>query len=236
MSDTPEHDNPHPDRRQPAASDELRAGGAHRGDVERESAPSGDGRSAAWSRRRFGQAAMASAPVLMTLHSRPLQAAAANCTVSGWVSGNTSLHHELEDCGGFTPGYWQGPASKTQNSGWRVIHEERLDSNDGFPGLTYTVGGVPATLQDAVEGPGQTPFDGIGQDERQLVRFATAALLNARFNRPPYPLNETRVRDLLAIGLAGGGTTPGGDFLTDAQVKAYLENTMSGEESWGPTA
>jgi len=200
---------------------------------ERDRSPADDGTGKperSWRRRRFGQAVAASAPVLMTLHSRPLRAGA-NCTVSGWVSGNTSLHHELEACGGRTPGYWQGPQSKRDFAGWRDSHDKPLnDPAFGFYFLDATVDGLPATLQQAVER--QTPLDGLGNLGQQLVRFGTAALLNARYRRPPYPLNEQRVRDLLLLGLEGGGTTDRGDYLTADQVKAFLENTMD-TPTWG---
>jgi len=191
----------------------------------------GAGTSARWSRRRFGKAALAATPVLATLYGRPLQAAA-NCTPSGWVSGNTSIHHEAEYCGGKTPGYWQGPASKSQNHVWEETADALLNSSYGFPGLDFYVGGVPATLQQAVEGPGQTPFDGADMLIRQLMRFGTAALLNARYISS-YPLTEAQVTELVAMAvLHGGYTTPGGDYLSDEQVKGFLENTMD-MPSWG---
>jgi len=196
----------------------------------RTDAPGADS-SARWSRRRFGKAALVATPVLATLYGRPLHAAA-NCTPSGWVSGNTSLHHELEDCGGNTPGYWQGPASKMENPGWDDIKDKLLNSSHGFPGLDFYVGGQPATLHQAVEGPGQTPFDGTGSLVRQIMRFGTAALLNARFIMG-YPLTEAQVGEIVASAvLYGGYTTPGGDFLSDVQVKAFLENTMD-MPTWG---
>lgn len=214
-------------------------GGSRPADGERHG---GAGNPSQWSRRRFGKAALVATPVLATLYGRPLRAAP-NCSPSGWVSGNTSLHHELEDCGGNTPGYWQGPASKTQHRRWDEIHQEELDSPLGFPGLgRYSLAAKPgedanavreATLQNAVEGPGQTPFLGTGTLERQLIRFGTAALLNARFVMG-YALTEAQVTEMVAMAvLHGGYTTPSGDFLTPGQVKAFLENTMD-MPGWGP--
>jgi len=215
MSDEPEQEDQGPEGRPPAEAGKRGAGGE----------PAGR-----WNRRRFGQAVLATAPVIMTLHSRPLRAGA-NCTISGWVSGNTSLHHELETCGGRTPGYWQGPQSKVDHQGWELSHEKPVnDPSVGFYGLSVTVNGVTATMQQAVER--QTPLDGVGNLEQQIIRFAAAALLNARYLRPPYPLTEQQVADLLYLGLAGGGTTERGDFLTAEQVKDFLENTMD-RPDWG---
>lgn len=184
-----------------------------------------------WSRRRFGKTALGATSVIATLYGRPLWAAA-NCTPSGWVSGNTSNHHELEDCGGNTPGYWQGPASKNQHPGWKNTQDELLDSSHGFSGVSFFVGGEPATMQQAVEGPGETPFDATDMLTRQLMRFGTAALLNARYVIG-YSLTESEVTEMVAMAvLHGGYTTPGGDYLEDSQVKAFLENTMD-TPSWG---
>lgn len=185
-----------------------------------------------WSRRRFGKGALVATPVLATLYGRPLRAAA-NCTPSGWVSGNASMHHDLEDCGGRTPDYWQGTTSKEHHPGWDDIKDQLLDSTHGFAGLGFYVGGEPATLQQAVEGATETPFDGAGILVRQLMRFGTAALLNARF-LIGYSLTETQVTEMVAMAvLHGSYTSPSGDFLTDEQVKAFLENTMN-VPGWGP--
>lgn len=183
-------------------------------------------------RRRFSKGALAAPPILLTLYGRPLFAGA-NCTPSGWVSGNTSLHHELVDCGGNTPGYWQGPASKEQVQGWRLSHDKALDDPiHGLPGMSYAVAGLPVTLQQAVEGPGKTPFDGVDTNARQLLRFGTAALLNARYQYG-YQLSETQVITMVSEAIAFGAyTTPSGDVLTARQVKDFLDQTMN-SASWG---
>ncbi|MDZ7829147.1 MAG: hypothetical protein U5K33_06565 [Halofilum sp. (in: g-proteobacteria)] len=197
-----------------------------------EPGPAGADSSARWSRRRFGKAALVATPVLATLYGRPLHAAA-NCTPSGWVSGNTSMHHDLQDCGGRTPGYWQSDNSKWQNDGWKATYMDLLDSPTGFPGLSFYVGDRPATCQDAVEGPGQTPFNGTTTLVRQIMRFGMAALLNIRYT-PGYALDdEMLITEMVAMAVTTGGyTTPGGDYLSAEQVKAFLENTMD-MPSWG---
>lgn len=182
-----------------------------------------------WSRRRFGQAVAASAPVLMTLHSRPLQADA-NCSVSGWVSGNTSLHHELEACGGRTPEYWASEDSKHDYPEWEKRHQQPSHAYP-FHSINHKVKGRPASMQQCVDR--QTRLDGVDGLGQQIVCLGAAALLNARYRRPPYPLNEERVRELVLLGLRGGGSTDRGDSLTAEQVKDFLENTMSGREDWG---
>ncbi|SEO98318.1 hypothetical protein SAMN04488052_105186 [Aquisalimonas asiatica] len=199
------------------------------------SAKSGDPKS--WSRRRFGVGAV-SASVIMSLHAQPLKAAA-NCTPSGWVSGNTSLHQELEECGGRTPGYWQNDNHPHHPQGWRETYYEALNSNHGFPGLNGLTGSGTngeATLLDAVSGPGRQDL-GMGDSTlRQVVRFGTAALLNARYPSvsPGYPLSESEVVDIVTQTLmAGEYVTSSGDVLDEEQVHRFLANTMD-SPSWGP--
>ncbi len=55
-------------------------------------------------RRRFLKGSLASAPIILTLASRP--ALANHCSISGMMSGNLSKPHEVE-CQGLSPGYWK---------------------------------------------------------------------------------------------------------------------------------
>lgn len=203
--------------------------------------PKGHGEVVNTSRRRFGIGA-ASAAVVMSLHAQPLKAAA-NCTASGWVSGNTSRHPELQDCGGRTPGYWQNENNKHHPEGWVKTRNESVSSQHGFPGLgeytrTSDEGDFgSATLLDAVKGPGDVRLNTADNHERQVLRFGTAALLNARYAyevAPGYPLTEDEVRDIVTEALTTGYYVAStGDRLTLSQVHAFLENTMDAP-SWGP--
>lgn len=234
---SPEHTDPN--STVPGRTDGAQPGGGH-GTADRPDAGAA-GRPSDWSRRRFGKVTLASTPVLMTLYGKPLWAGA-NCTASGWVSGNTSLHQDLRDCGGRTPGYWQGPASKDHYAGWHGTKDERLDSMYGFPTLgVYLVSvsgndgvnNAPATLQHAVEGPGATTFNGTTMPVRQLLRFGMAALLNARYI-VGYALTESQVVAMVTSAiLEGAYVTPSGEILTADQVKRFLENTMNTPQ-WGP--
>ncbi|RLK51659.1 hypothetical protein DFR31_1604 [Alkalispirillum mobile] len=192
------------------------------------------------SRRRFGQTALASAPVvLMAMHSRPLKASvAANCTPSGWVSGNTSPHHEKEPCGGRTPGYWAG-GNPHHPQGWVDNKDTLVNSSYGFPGITYFDGSGPdgeATMLDAVSGPGQYPLGINSTDERQVLRFGTAALLNAKYSEVTdgYPLSEAQVREMVIAVLTTGFYESGtGETLNMEQMHRFLKNTMEAP-TWGP--
>ena len=204
-----------------------------------------------WSRRRFGKTALGVTPVIATLYGRPLRAAA-NCTISGWVSGNTSNHHELGNCDGKSPENLQAesPELKPSSYGQRQdqsggigegkgeasgkrhgILDKPLNSNHGFSGLHYRVDGKPATIRDALSA---VQFDRCGPLERELIRYGTAALLNARFE-PGYSLfrEEQLVTEMVASSVMHGGyTTQSGDYLRSRQVLKFLQNTM-GSPSWG---
>ena len=197
-------------------------------------------RTRGWTRRRFGQGVAAAAPLVMTMHSRPLQAAA-NCTVSGWVSGNVSLHHDLEECGGYTPGFWQGNSANLPGD-WEGNRDIRLVNDpvyglDGLPTFTTITGNDDVrdtTMHDAVDQASNIIELPKNSDDRKLVRFGTASLLNAR-HVSGYPLSEDVVRTMVRDAYFNGEyIAPSGDRLSKNQVWRFLENTMNGKEEWGP--
>lgn len=70
-------------------------------------------------RRRVLLGGLATAPLILTLASRPALSAAGNhwgggkfCGPSTLMSGNTSSNHEPEGCRGKTPGYWKTHADE----------------------------------------------------------------------------------------------------------------------------
>lgn len=71
-------------------------------------------------RRRVLLGGLATAPLIMTLASRPALAGGGghwgggkNCGPSTLMSGNTSSNHEPEGCRGLTPGYWKTHPDKS---------------------------------------------------------------------------------------------------------------------------
>ena len=92
------------------------------------------------SRRRLLQGALASAPVLMTLISRPVLAQ--QCTTpSGYVSANASTAGRGVACTGRTPGYWKQPQHFND---WPPPY---------YPTAVAGQGGHKATLFDSVFAP-----------------------------------------------------------------------------------
>lgn len=211
-------------------------------------------------RRRISRAVLGATPLLMTLHASPLKAAAANCMPSGWASGNVSRHDGPQDCGGLSPDYWSGGydpthASQVRNvsaSGngggylfnsaafhshpeWRLAVESGVlfNSNYGFPGVTrgFQEEAGDLTMIGAVASS-VFVLDVQGAAEREVIRYGTAALLNAKYTTG-YPLSERLIRDIVTDTLENGYyETDNGDRLYPEQVYQFLENTM-GLPSWG---
>ncbi|ANB02224.1 hypothetical protein [Ectothiorhodospira sp. BSL-9] len=201
-------------------------------------------------RRRLTKAALASGPVLMTLSSKPLMADTmrmANCHPSGWISANTSLQTDPVDCGGRTPGYWQGDASGEWGRGDK-FNDEFEDVIEQY--YAYNASAqeyVKATMEHAVQRNYGVYHDENEDDDdiydrswtavenmkRQLIRFGAAALLNAR-DTHDYPLSEEMVKEIVTEVLNTGFYTTSTQVQLSAEVvKNFLENTMN-TPSWGP--
>jgi hypothetical protein len=87
-------------------------------------------------RRRLSKAALA-APVIATLAARPALA----CSVSGFMSGNTSPGHQDPRCDGYgcTPGFW-----KNNTKAWKVYSPGKCAEWQG-PHCKQWDGGQPGT-------------------------------------------------------------------------------------------
>jgi hypothetical protein len=126
------------------------------------------------SRRRLLQGALASAPVLMTLVSRPVLAQ--QCTTpSGYVSANASTAGRGVACTGRTPGYWK---QSQHFSSWTPPY---------YPTTVPGPGGHNATLFDSVFHPHYPQKTLLDVLEPQVVgegppndvaRYVVATLLN----------------------------------------------------------
>ena len=95
-------------------------------------------------RRRILKGALATAPVIMTVASRP--AWALNCTHSGQMSGNMSGAADGEECGGegCSPGYW-----KTHPEMWCHSFPPEMQFNDVF-GPVFGACGAPTSLYNII--------------------------------------------------------------------------------------
>ena len=122
------------------------------------------------SRRRLLQGALAGAPVLMTLVSRPVLAV--QCTSpSGFVSANASTAGRGVNCTGHTPAYWANPAN---------FGDWPSGFNPAPPGMVTRFNAQfdpdlpmnPTLLQVLM-------FPNTGTMSNDVARNVTAALLNA---------------------------------------------------------
>jgi len=137
---------------------------------------SAKGTSTSDSRRRFTRAGL-SAPVIMTLASRPVWAR--NCSESGVLSGNLS-EPTAPPCGGegCSPGYW-----KNHTSQWHYNYPPSMPFSaafgvDAFPGATlHQVMSEVHNKQPNTQI--NSPCDQCEEAVRQLGFHAVAALQNA---------------------------------------------------------
>jgi hypothetical protein len=176
--------------------------------------PSPSGGDLKASRRRLLQGALAGAPVLMTLVSRPVLAA--TCTTpSGFVSANAS-HPGAASCSGNGPTTWY--TNRNVNNFWPSPYKP----NDNFkkyftPDLTLPGNNNPK-LEDVVN-PAQTT--------NPVARYIVAALLNAG---PPSLTSVLTANDVKAMWteFATTGFSPSsGVHWTADEIVEYLKSTMT---------
>jgi hypothetical protein len=188
------------------------------------SSASGDLRSG---RRRLLQGALAGAPVLMTLVSRPVLAQ--QCTTpSGFVSANASTAGRVVNCTGHTPAFWANPMNFSQwPPGFNPTNPQvtRFGPPQGvFGNSPYN--GNP-TLVDALNAAA-TPHDATTDN---VARYVSAAVLNAAKGLTPV-LSVQAVKDIWseygATGYgAGGSYSPSsGVHWNPNEIVEYLLTTM----------
>jgi len=162
-------------------------------------------------RRRLLQAGISTAPVIMTVLSRPVLAQAGNCqSPSGFVSGNAS-NPGMNMCSGFTPAYWvtQG---QTPN-GWpagtpSLTHPDHVKVKKVFGGTDQTT-----KLLDVLNGT-------------NAPAQIAAAYLNIRAGGliPPTVLALAQVQHMWTEFAATGGYTPSAGAHWDAaELVDYLQ-------------
>lgn len=149
-------------------NDDIRKGQDSSDTHEESNKPQAEVNGANLSRRKFAKAGLISAPVLMTLASRPALGAY-QCSVSGAISGNLSNIDDSISCGSKSPGWWKNNA----DSIWLAAGYTRdVKFHDVFSRTTYDYGDM--TLQDVMEAGGT-------QDPYRVGFQAVGALLNAGY-------------------------------------------------------
>jgi hypothetical protein len=172
-------------------------------------------------RRRLLQGGLATAPVLMTLFSRPVLAQQCQ-TPSAFCSGNASVAVGAGPiCTGHTPVYWQ----QSQSFGsWTPPY---------YPTTVGGQGGHKATRFDDVFTPhyqGKTLVDVLqmgGGPPDDVARYVVAGLLNAAAGRTPV-LSIAVIKDIWGEYITKGYFEPtAGVHWGDVQIVSYLVSTMT---------
>ena len=187
------------------------------------------------SRRRLLKGAALS-PVLLSLTSRPVLGA--ECTISGFMSGNVSDHGHDDCTCGFTPGAWKTPYVGDGN--WNNVPYEPgtcQDSNGNGQCNSYKDDGTPFAASRG------GPFDctdpryadktlmqvlwlGGNEDPFQFGAHIVAALLNAHAV-PGYGMTPEAVKAIYANvdenGYYKGGN---GKNMNTEQVVAFIQSTL----------
>ncbi|MDP1681257.1 MAG: hypothetical protein Q8L39_05730 [Burkholderiales bacterium] len=124
------------------------------------------------SRRRFTKAGFAGSGIILTVASQPVWGN--HCSVSGMMSGNTSVPHQVP-CGGCTPGYWKANAIKRGAASWVGYQPgDSFNAVFGVGDYIRVCDNHPFTLLEVMQMQ--------GNDDPRCPRVgghAVAALLNA---------------------------------------------------------
>jgi len=164
-------------------------------------------------RRRLLQGALATAPVLMTLVSRPVLAA--TCTTpSGYVSLNASTAGRGVACMGRPPQYWIDASAVNPPP-------------PGFPNTSTLFDSLFA--HDSLHYPGKTLLDVLklqGGAPDDVARLIVATLLNVLTGLTPV-LTVAAVEDIWSEYLATGSFSPSsGASWNHDEIIDYLQTTM----------
>ncbi|RRQ22854.1 hypothetical protein D6C00_13550 [Thiohalobacter thiocyanaticus] len=189
------------------------------------------------SRRRLLKGA-ALTPVLLSLTSRPVLGA--ECTISGFMSGNVSDHGH-DDCAcGFTPGAWKTPYVGDGNWNHTPFDPGTCKNQGQGQCNNYNGDGTPFFGPSTFSGSdphyaGKTLMQVLwlsgNQDPHQFGAHIVAALLNA-YAIPGYGMSPADVQAIYANVDANGGAAGGyymgnnGKMLTVEQVVAFIQSTL----------
>jgi len=167
------------------------------------------------SRRRLLQGALAGAPVLMTLVSRPVLAQ--QCTTpSGFVSANASTAGRGVVCMGHSPQYWISVSAPPHHQ-WPPGLPPPRQFDSVFAHNSHCYPGQK--LLDVLKLQGGAPDD--------VARLIVAALLNAAAGLTPV-LSESAVKSIWSEYLGTGSFSPSsGAYWSHDDIIAYLLTTMS---------
>lgn len=183
-------------------------------------------------RRHLIKGIGATAPLMMTIASRPVLGA--QCTPSAWVSGNLSDHGQTRmSCGGRSPGYW-----KTRGGRWAVTgfvpgtckhsamtHVCRGYKSDGTA-FHQSAGGIFAGRVFGHKTMMQVLWLNGNEDPYQLGAHIVAALLNAA-SIPDYGMDRNDVAEMYRQLVTAGLYQPSvGEAMTAQDCVRFIQNTF----------
>lgn len=182
-------------------------------------------------RRKLAKAGIIATPVLMSLTGR--NAMGAQCSPSGFMSGNLSNHgHENDTCGGgYSPGYWGTHPEEWPN----VSKGDPVTINPGTCDLSASKGSITSNctvynsdgtmFHEAFAGSayvGMTMMQVLWEQEGSLAFHAVASFLNAVMV-PGYGVPVQTIVDMVNSVLnTGYYVTGSGDEMNEEDVKDYL--------------
>jgi hypothetical protein len=185
-------------------------------------------------RRRLLCAGISTAPVIMTVMSRPVLAQANGCqSPSGFESGNAS-RPDLPACSGLTPGYWKQdqwfgnwpppyyPTTVTTTTskgfGTSVVQQATLFKDVLLPDLPKANLTFLQVLDPQSSGAG-APYN--------VARHIVATLLNIAAGKvPATALDKTRTQDIWNQYRTYGYYKVGSAIWYEEQIISYLKTTM----------
>lgn len=180
-------------------------------------------------RRRLGQAAIGAVPVFLAMRHRPVRAAWACHSPSGFssMSLNTSYQpNEPQFCKGRSPGYWLNHPGE-----WPAGFNPALKAKDGGTRFVDTFGGGAGHFR--VRNPQHLTMMKVltlngGQDPQQMGAHFVAAMLNAASGWTD-PLAPYTVRDMWQEFIATGAYAPppGVDSWDAELIKGYFSSTWA---------
>jgi hypothetical protein len=174
-------------------------------------------------RRRILRVGASSAPILLTLLSRPVLGA--QCLTSSAVGSTiTSLTHQVSTCSGLAVSTWTA-ANTTWPDPYKQTTKNGINGWDAtaFHCLTTGFGGTcfsGKTMLDVMKLADDGGLNSLG-------RYVSAALLNARSNRTPV-LSEFTVQSMwnAYIGAKGYYEPTAGVHWGATEIVAYIKSTM----------
>jgi hypothetical protein len=186
-------------------------------DPEHSSDPASEAPAAENPRRRVLRVGAGSAPILLTLLSRPVLGVECNTASAVGSTLHSSHSPQISSCSGLSVSSWSAPSTA-----WPSPYTKNGSNATPFHCTTTGLNGTVFSGQMMLDVM-KLADDGA---TKSVGRYCAAALLNARANRTPV-LTETTVRSIWNSYIANGFFEPtAGVHWGATQIVAYIKSTM----------